>query len=170
VDDVLIYHSRLNQKAGKVNVGRGFLSMIPRNQTEREGLYSTLRTSGFKDRLTRHQGGWAYAHITGIAGGTLIGSSPIGFWGQTGNQLVDAQIADDRHELEQAQEMKQLRFALYDYYGTLRPLDDVLEERLSEVADDEAGQKIGLILGQAIDRRASFEDARSEIFTLLCDH
>jgi hypothetical protein len=84
--------------------------------------------------------------------------------------LVDAQIADDRHELEQAQEMKQLRFALYDYYGTLRPLDDVLEERLSEVADDEAGQKIGLILGQAIDRRASFEDARSEIFTLLCDH
>ena len=80
------------------------------------------------------------------------------------------QIADDRRELEDVVEQDRLGFALYDYYGTLRPLGEVLAERHAEIADDEAGQRIGVILGAAIDRDSSFEDARSKIFSLLCDH
>jgi hypothetical protein len=170
VDDTLIYHSRLNQKSGKLNVGRGFLTMIPRNQSERERYYTNLSVSGFQDRLVRHQGGWVYAHITGIAGGTLIGDSPIGLWGQTGNELVAQQIGDDRRELNEVLARQQRGDTTYDYYGTMRPIQDVLDERRAEIADDDAGHDVGSILGEAIDRKISFEDARSRIFDLLCDH
>jgi hypothetical protein len=52
----------------------------------------------------------------------------------------------------------------------MRPIQDVLDERRAEIADDDAGHDVGSILGEAIDRKISFEDARSRIFDLLCDH
>lgn len=79
----------------------------------------------------------------GIAGGTLIGNSTVQPWpvgGQTGVQLVEAQMKADRKELFDVEEMDRLGFALYDYYGELRPLKDVLTERRAEVAANEAAQ------------------------------
>lgn len=86
------------------------------------------------------------------------------------NQLVAQQMATNLRELSEVEDMARLGFALYDYYGTLRPLNEVLEERRSEVADNEAGKEVGQILGEAIDRKISYEQARDRIFKLLCDY
>ncbi len=87
----------------------------------------------------------------------------------TGNQLIDKQMAEDRKELSDVEDQARLGFALYDSYGTLRPLNEVLEEKRSEVADNEAGKQVGEILGDVMDRTISYEEARDKIFNLLCD-
>ena len=174
--DTLVDFSRQYQHHGEVDIGRGFLAMIPRNQSERERHYAQTRVSGFKDRLVapvNYQGGWVHAHVLGIAGGTLIGNSTIYPWPfgrQTGSQLVEAQMQQDRKELADVEEMDHLGFALYDYYGQLRPLKDVLTERRSEVASNLAAQEIGGILRSAIRGSRTFDEARKEIFGRLCDH
>jgi hypothetical protein len=76
---------------------------------------------------------------------------------------------DDRRELNEALEVAK-KSSQYDYYGTLRPVEEVISERRSEIADDGAGQAVGNLLGAAIDRRFSFEEARRRIFNFLCDH
>lgn len=166
--DGLIHHSRLNQKSGKANIGRGLLSRIPNDQKEKEKKYNNASVTGFKNRLVNQQNGWVYGHIDGIAGGTLIGKHPIGLWGQTGNELVESQIATDRAELNTALLQQSLGFPEVDHYGVWRDVDDVVAERRAEVADDEAGLEVGSILGAAVDRKMSFDDARKRIFDLLC--
>jgi hypothetical protein len=49
-------------------------------------------------------------------------------------------------------------------------LNEVLEEKRSEVADNEAGKQVGEILGDVMDRTISYEEARDKIFNLLCDN
>jgi hypothetical protein len=48
-------------------------------------------------------------------------------------------------------------------------LNEVLEEKRSEVADNEAGKQVGQILDDVMDRKISYEDARDKLFELLCD-
>jgi hypothetical protein len=85
-------------------------------------------------------------------------------------QLVEAQMEQDRKEWANVEDMDRLGFALYDYYGQLRPLKDVLTERRSEVASNLAAQEIGGILSSAIRGSKTFDEARKEIFGRLCDH
>jgi hypothetical protein len=171
VDNQLISKAKDFVYRNKDALGRELLTTIPLNQNEREQKYFHLPVSGFKDRLIRNQGGWAYAHITGIAGATLIGNVRLHvFNSQTGNELAAQQMATDLRELGEVEDQARLGFALYDYYGTLRPLNEVLEERRSEVADNEAGKEVGQILGEAMDRKISYEQARDRIFKLLCDY
>ena len=66
--------------------------------------------------------------------------------------------------------MDRLGLALYDYHGELRPLKDVLTERRSEVAANLAAQDIGNLLSSALRGNRTFEEARTEIFRILCDY
>jgi len=72
--------------------------------------------------------------------------------------------------LQEIEDMDRAGLAMYDYYGTWRPVKEVLAERRSEVAANEAGQTVGLILGTAISGKRTYDEARKEIFELLCDH
>jgi 1,6-anhydro-N-acetylmuramate kinase len=170
VDNQLISKAKDFVYRNKDALGRELLFSIPYNQTEREKKYFNMPVSGFKDRLIKNQGGWVYAHISGIAGATLIGNARVVAWmSQTGNQLIDKQMKEDRKELSDVEDMALLGLAYYDYYGTLRPLNEVLEEKRSEVADNEAGKQVGQILDDVMDRKISYEDARDKLFELLCD-
>lgn len=115
VDTQLISKARDFVYRNKDALGRELLTSIPRNQSEREKKYFNLPVSGFKERLIKHQGGWVFAHVLGIAGGTLIGDARVfAFTSQTGNQLVAQQVAADLKELREVEEMARLGLALYD--------------------------------------------------------
>ena len=94
------------------------MGMIPRDQSERERRYAQTGVSGFEERLVapvNYQGGWVHAHVLGIVGGTLIGNKTIYPWPfgrQTGLQLVEAQMHQDRNELGAVEDMDRLGFPL----------------------------------------------------------
>ena len=96
--------------------------------------------TGFKAELIAGgQGQEAYRHIAGAAAAVLEGFST----------LVDLQNAEDRKQLNEAQ-------------------DDVDKaERTAELADNEAGRKVGQTLKQFLNEQITEETLRRQLLDIL---
>lgn len=152
--DALVWEARTDRAFGRANVGRVLGGLV--TGKNKLGDWGSASTTGFKQHLIDQQGGWALAHIMGMAGAFLIGNNPLipKLTTQTGNDVIRERFNED--------------------FGQLR--DDMMandqrgvRERISEINDDVAGLVVGAILGEVIDGKKSADDAKKEIFNLLCD-
>jgi hypothetical protein len=137
---------------------------------------NSLGVSGFKEKyISGGQNGGAMVHIAGVAGATLIGDArvdPTGvFRGNiTGYQLAQAQFDQDTRQLSESQALwdSGVRFTTYDNQANY-PVDRLIQERHAERWGTGAGSIVGAILTKAHEKEISIDDARTQIFNLLCD-
>jgi RHS repeat-associated protein len=153
VDD-LIDEAMLDGVLGRLAVGRvlGGGVMLTNKLTD---FYRNASTTGFKQKYIDHQGGYAYAHIQGMAGAYLIGGEPLLPGG--------TQTGLDRAQQQWDEDITQHADALVHHQP------DLIAEKISELNDDQAGLDVGAILGNYIDGKTSRENARDQIFKMLCD-
>lgn len=93
---------------------------------------------------------------------------------KTGTEMVNAQFTEDRDQLRVGQWRQKMGYSTTGPIPGYEPnhsLADFLAEKQAEINDDEAGVKVGNIL-EKLWNNNNFgrNDARREIFNLLCDH
>ena len=152
--DDLIDEAMLDGVLGRLAVGRvlGGGVMLTNKLTD---FYRNASTTGFEQKYIDHQGGYAYAHIQGMAGAYLIGGEPLLPGG--------TQTGLDRAQQQWDEDITQHADALVHHQP------DLIAEKISELNDDQAGLDVGAILGNYIDGKTSRENARDQIFKMLCD-
>ncbi len=127
--------------------------------------------SGWQDIYVQApQGGAAYAHVLGQAGGVLIGRWPApymraGAGALTGLGVADAQYNFDRGRLNAAETaFRKAKLGTPEFTNALRDL----RERQAEVAADEAGREVGGWLRGGLRGEIEYESLRDLVFNRLC--
>ena len=152
VDALIIAASKTPLR--QVNLGRMMGADVL--AANRAGRFNNRSVTGFKEVFIREQGGYVYAHIQGMAGAYLIGDNKLTPGGsQTGWDRIMAQINEDHGQLSTAIENKD---------------DRRVREGITELMDDVAGIQVGNIMEKVIKGQQSAQDAKKEIFNLLCDN
>lgn len=143
------------KKFGRVFVGRNLLTAV--DLSLRNNEYPTAPVDGFKKHFVDHQGGWARAHIMGVAAAYLVGDSTIVpvVGSQTGYDRANAQFKEDYTQFDAAVAKKDRNLMI---------------EKASEINDDLAGFASGVLLKSYINGGASAEQTHRDIFSIICDH
>jgi YD repeat-containing protein len=116
------------------------------------------------------QGGAAYSHVYGQAGGVVLNKAfapymRMGYWGLTGRGVADSQYQLDKDRLNTARNRLNAEApGTQEFNDALRNL----REREAEVAADEAGRDIGGWLREVMKGKMSPEDFKKNAFNRLC--
>jgi YD repeat-containing protein len=154
-------------------IGRG-LALRAWGTLRERALAGTLGVDGFQERyIAGGQNGFALVHVAGVAGVTLIGNSylnPLKPSMGTGYERANAQLREDSDQLEEGLRLQRAGRTTIDYSGNPSyPLNRYIAEKHAERWGTGAGATVGNILRDTFIGRRRKQDARNDIFNLLCD-
>jgi hypothetical protein len=136
-----------------------------------------LRLDGWRQMyIAGGQNGYAYAHVAGMAGATLIGNDriyPWDPWSETGLQRAERQNDEDRQQLRVGLNAQQNGFtttggAGIPGYDPKHSLEDYIDEKRAELEGNKAGRFAGKTIEDVRAGRITDKEARQRIFDLLC--
>jgi len=121
-----------------------------------------------------------------VAGAKLVGNAMLhdpfsSIPDETGNQRARRQYVEDVAQLRDAITLRDSGWktladpytpekSVIKGYKATHLVEELVKEKQAEIADDEAGEKVGNLLGQVYAGNVDRNKARGWIFDLLCDH